>query len=167
MLIPKKDRNAIYYYLFKEGVLVTKKDLRSKHPDISYVVGNVKYEVSNLYVINLMKSMKSRGYVTEKFCWNHFYFYLTNEGIEYLREYLHLPEEVIPNTLQKQQARPQTARPATGGFGGGRRFQKGEATPESGFKPTFDQGYSAPQGDRGTGGGYYSRGAGRGKRPDQ
>lgn len=39
--------------------------------------------------------------------------YLTNEGIEYLRSYLHLPPEIVPSTL-KRQIRPDTtrARPA-------------------------------------------------------
>ena len=42
MLIPKSDRKAIHEYLFKEGVLVAKKDYNlPKHPDI---------DVKNLYV---------------------------------------------------------------------------------------------------------------------
>lgn len=36
--------------------------------------------------------------------------YLTNEGIEYLRQYLHLPPEIVPSTL-KRTARSETARP--------------------------------------------------------
>lgn len=36
--------------------------------------------------------------------------YLTNQGIEYLRSYLHLPPEIVPATL-KRQMRPETARP--------------------------------------------------------
>lgn len=36
--------------------------------------------------------------------------YLTNEGIEYLRAYLHLPPEIVPSTL-KRAARSETARP--------------------------------------------------------
>merc|ERR1711894_830398 len=45
--------------------------------------------------------MKSRGYVRENFAWRHYYWYLTNEGIEYLRDYLHLPPEIVPATLRK------------------------------------------------------------------
>lgn len=38
MLIPKKNRIAIYEYLFKEGVMVAKKDFNlAKHPDIEGV----------------------------------------------------------------------------------------------------------------------------------
>jgi small subunit ribosomal protein S10e len=54
MLIPKKARVDILSYLFKEGVLVAEKNLYAKHPDI---------DVPNLYVINVMKSMRSRKYV--------------------------------------------------------------------------------------------------------
>lgn len=40
---------------------------------------------------------------------------MTNEGIEYLRTYLHLPAEIVPATLKKQ-TRPELtrARPAGG-----------------------------------------------------
>jgi len=42
--------------------------------------------------------------------------YLTNEGIEELRSYLHLPPEIVPSTL-KRPARSETVRPrpAAGG----------------------------------------------------
>ena len=36
-------------------------------------------DVPNLHVIKLMGSLKSRGYVNEKFNWQWFYFTLTNE----------------------------------------------------------------------------------------
>ena len=46
MLIPKKDRVMIYEYLFKEGVLVAKKDpFAAKHPEI---------EVKNLHVMKAL-----------------------------------------------------------------------------------------------------------------
>jgi len=46
------------------------------------------------YLFVAFQSLKSRGYVSEQFAWRHFYWYLTNEGISYLRNYLHLPAEV-------------------------------------------------------------------------
>jgi len=49
-----------------------------------------------------MQSLRSRGYVKEQFCWQWYYWYITNEGIEYLRQYLHLPVEIVPATLKKQ-----------------------------------------------------------------
>merc|ERR1712100_278987 len=127
MLVPKKDRLTIYRYLFKEGVMVAKKDCnKPKHDD-------PELPVKNIYVIMLLTSLKSRGYVTEKFSWQWYYWYLTNEGIEYLREYLHLPAEIVPATLKK------TSRPASrgafgdkpeGGFGGGKGgFGRGGGAP--------------------------------------
>ncbi|CAI8054477.1 40S ribosomal protein S10 [Geodia barretti] len=72
MLIPKKNRKAIYEHLFKEGVLVAKKDyFAAKHSEIE--------TVPNLQVIKAMQSLKSRGYVTERFIWQYFFWYLTND----------------------------------------------------------------------------------------
>lgn len=95
MLMPLHDLRAIYEILFRDGVMVAKKDKRPqiKHPEVQ--------SVSNLQVIRAMGSLKSRGYVKETFAWKHFYWYLTNDGIVYLRDYLHLPTEIVPATLQR------------------------------------------------------------------
>ncbi|XP_039973200.1 plectin isoform X6 [Xiphias gladius] len=95
MLMPLRDLRAIYEVLFRDGVMVAKKDKRPqiKHPEVQ--------DVSNLQVIRAMGSLKSRGYVKETFAWRHFYWYLTNEGIVYLRDYLHLPPEIVPASLQR------------------------------------------------------------------
>ena len=87
-----------------------------------------------LQVIKLMQSFKSRELVTELFAWRHYYWFLTDEGIEYLRVYLNLPSEIVPATLKKS-TRPlekDGGRPPRrdygdrpprreGGFGGDRR----------------------------------------------
>uniref|UniRef100_A0A4W5RIG4 Ribosomal protein S10 n=1 Tax=Hucho hucho TaxID=62062 RepID=A0A4W5RIG4_9TELE len=105
MLMPKKNRIAIYELLFKEGVMVAKKDVHlPKHPELA------DKNVPNLHVMKAMLSLKSLGYVKEQFAWRHFYWYLTNEGIQYLRDFLHLPPEIVPATLRRQM-RPETARP--------------------------------------------------------
>uniref|UniRef100_A0AAQ4P005 Plectin b n=1 Tax=Gasterosteus aculeatus aculeatus TaxID=481459 RepID=A0AAQ4P005_GASAC len=95
MLMPLRELRAIYELLFKDGVMVAKKDKRPqiKHPELECV--------SNLQVIRAMGSLKSRGYVKETFAWRHFYWYLTNEGIVYLRDYLRLPAEIVPASLQR------------------------------------------------------------------
>merc|ERR1711913_205687 len=112
MLMPKKNLVAIYENLFKEGCMVAKKDTHApKHPEL---------DVPNLHVIKALTSLKSRGYVKEQFAWSHFYWYLTNEGIQYLRDYLHLPPEIVPTTL-KRQSRPD-ARPRPSAAAGGRSF---------------------------------------------
>ncbi|XP_064600075.1 small ribosomal subunit protein eS10-like [Liolophura sinensis] len=112
MLMPKKNRVLIYENLFKEGVMVAKKDFAAaKHPEV---------DVPNLHVIKALQSLKSRGLVTEQFAWRHYYWYLTNEGIQYLRDFLHLPAEIVPSTL-KRQARPEAARARPKGPEGGPR----------------------------------------------
>lgn len=93
--MPLRDLRAIYEILFRDGVMVAKKDKRpqTKHPEVQ--------GVSNLQVIRAMGSLKSRGFVKETFAWRHFYWYLTNEGIVYLRNHLRLPPEIVPASLQR------------------------------------------------------------------
>ncbi|XP_045311417.1 plectin isoform X33 [Leopardus geoffroyi] len=95
MLMPLDQLRAIYEVLFREGVMVAKKDRRprSLHP---HVPG-----VTNLQVMCAMASLRARGLVRETFAWRHFYWYLTNEGIAHLRQYLHLPPEIVPASLQR------------------------------------------------------------------
>eukprot|EP00499_Haloplacidia_sp_CaronLabIsolate_P007630 CAMPEP_0196772186 /NCGR_PEP_ID=MMETSP1104-20130614/2086_1 /TAXON_ID=33652 /ORGANISM="Cafeteria sp., Strain Caron Lab Isolate" /LENGTH=169 /DNA_ID=CAMNT_0042142319 /DNA_START=42 /DNA_END=552 /DNA_ORIENTATION=+ len=106
MLVPKKTRLQIYRFLFKEGVICAKKDVRTEKSLGTDTTGN-EIIVRNLYVIKLLNSLKSRGYVRETFNWQWYYWFLTDEGIEYLREYLHLPADIIPDTLKKS-TRPLT-----------------------------------------------------------
>merc|ERR1719456_1837079 len=110
MLVPKANRQAVYKNLFKEGVMVAKKDFNKKAHDDPDLEG-----VPNLHVIKLMQSLKSRGFVEERFSWRWYYYYLTNEGIDYLQKFLNLPADVVPATLKKT-SRP--ARPESGGKGG-------------------------------------------------
>uniref|UniRef100_A0A3P8N9L8 Plectin n=1 Tax=Astatotilapia calliptera TaxID=8154 RepID=A0A3P8N9L8_ASTCA len=95
MVMPLANLKAIYELLFKDGVIVVKKDRRpqSMHPDLN--------GVNNLKVIRAVGSLKTKGYVRETFAWKHAYYYLTNEGIGYLRDYLHLPPEIMPRTLHR------------------------------------------------------------------
>ncbi|KAG8213442.1 40S ribosomal protein S10 [Butyriboletus roseoflavus] len=130
MLISKQNKRLIYENLFKgsanlivvlpytahvyrhlhdvytnvdiEGVLVAKKDYNApKHEEL---------EVPNLEVIKAMQSLTSKGLVKTQFSWQWYYYVLTPEGVEYLREWLHLPNEIVPAT-HKRAARP--PRPAT------------------------------------------------------
>jgi len=103
MLIPKADRQKIHTYLFKEGVLVAKKDYnQAKHEEI---------DTKNLFVIKALQSLDSRGYVKTQFSWQYYYYSLTDEGIEYLREWLHLPTEIVPATHKKQARAVPSGRP--------------------------------------------------------
>lgn len=125
MIITKQHRNLVYAYLFKEGVLVAKKDFFAKrHHLIS--------EVSNLEVIVLMRSLKSRSLITENFNWGWYYWYLNNEGINFLRAYLHLPENIVPNTLKKPAREPGTFRDR-----GSDRDRRSEPRGDR-FRPRYD-----------------------------
>eukprot|EP01135_Chromosphaera_perkinsii_P012078 Nk52_evm16s2579 gene=Nk52_evmTU16s2579 len=160
MLMPKKNRVAVYEFLFKEGVCVAKKDFNlPKHPEI---------DVPNLHVIKACQSLVSRGYLKESFAWQHYYWYLTNEGIMYLREFLHLPTEIVPATLKKT-ARPVAARPPRYGERehrdrgddrdsyrrGGDGEKKGAPGPD--FKPEFRGGYGRGRGSAAAGRGGFNQ----------
>ncbi|KAF7631225.1 Non-specific serine/threonine protein kinase [Meloidogyne graminicola] len=98
MLIPQSDRKKIFEHLFEDGVCIAKKDYNLKsHPEIK--------GVRNLYVIKALKE----------------------DGVPYLREYLGLPEDVLPNT-HKQRIEPSrmTYPDKMGGGGAGRGFRSGD-----------------------------------------
>lgn len=145
MLMPKENRKAIYEYLLEKGVIVAKKDFTCKHPQVK--------EIPNLHVIKALQSMKSRGYVKEQFAWRHYYWYLTNEGIQYLRDYLHLPSQTNPETLRKVDPVKRA-----GGPGGKPGFGADGERPAYGDRPR-GEGYRSYRG--GEGGGFASRGFGR------
>eukprot|EP00550_Attheya_septentrionalis_P001150 CAMPEP_0198280270 /NCGR_PEP_ID=MMETSP1449-20131203/375_1 /TAXON_ID=420275 /ORGANISM="Attheya septentrionalis, Strain CCMP2084" /LENGTH=134 /DNA_ID=CAMNT_0043975573 /DNA_START=50 /DNA_END=454 /DNA_ORIENTATION=+ len=133
MFIPKANRIAVFSYLFKEGVLVVKKDtVTPTHPHIE--------GCTNLEVMMLMKSLESRAFIRVTFSWQHSYCYLTDEGIEYLRTYLALPAEVVPATHKKAAGRPE-----------------GRDRDEEGERPAFrgggDREYRPRDGGFGRGGG--------------
>eukprot|EP00455_Lapot_gusevi_P020817 TRINITY_DN21_c0_g1_i2.p1 TRINITY_DN21_c0_g1~~TRINITY_DN21_c0_g1_i2.p1 ORF type:complete len:196 (+),score=81.92 TRINITY_DN21_c0_g1_i2:85-672(+) len=168
MLVPKKNRLAVYSALFRDGVICAKKDVFApKHHEL---------EVPNLHVIKLLQSLKSQGLVTELFNWNWYYWALKNEGIEFLRSYLHLPAEIVPATLKKS-SKPltrSTPRFEEGGRGRGRgrgrggrdEYRKRADGAPRGFNPEFQEGEAAPaaaEGEAQPEGGFRGRG-GRGGR---
>merc|ERR1712224_874319 len=119
-----KNRRAILEHLFKEGVMVCKKDATwAAMPNHHELEG-----IPNLHVRMVMKSLASRDLVDEKFNWQWYYYFLKNEGIEHLREVLHLPPQVFPSTLTKQRpSRPaMAAAGGEGGGGGGKGWGKGK-----------------------------------------
>eukprot|EP00921_Rhytidocystis_pertsovi_P002312 GHVQ01003952.1.p1 GENE.GHVQ01003952.1~~GHVQ01003952.1.p1 ORF type:complete len:170 (-),score=32.87 GHVQ01003952.1:107-616(-) len=158
-LIPKRNKKAIYEYLFKEGVLVVQKDAKIvKHPEIGQSEEeDKKVDVPNLHVMMTLKSLHSRNYVDEKFTWQHHYYFLTNEGIEYLREYLHLPPSVFPATLTKKSSGGGGGR--GGDRGGGDRGERRDRGEGGGINDEW-----RPRGGFGRGGG---GGFGRGREREQ
>lgn len=131
--------------------MVAKKDTHApKHPALE--------TVPNLHVIKALQSLKSRGYVKEQFAWRHFYWYLTNEGISYLRDFLNLPPEIVPPTLKRtMKAGGGEGRPPRGddgekrsygnrdgGEGGYRRREPFGEGSGGGFRGGFGRGKPAP-----------------------
>ena len=154
MLIPKADRKATYERLLKDGVMVARKDTNAPR--------HVYLNVPNLHVMKLMQSLKSREYVKENFSWMWHYWYLTDKGLLYLREYLHVPAEVVPATQKKPRVAP-APRNERGGDrprGGPRRFgdeagddKKKVGGAPGGYRPEYRSGAprGAPRGGIGRG----------------
>jgi len=160
-------------YLFKEGALVTSKEL--------LLTNHRQIPVPNIHVVKLLQSLKSKGLVKEKFSWQYLYYVLTDEGIEYLRNYLHISEDTVPATLKKP-SKPQP--PSTigrrydedsegrgrgrgrGGSRGGRGgYRKDDTGAPRGFNPEFAGGDESGRGGRGRGrGGFGGDRGGRGGR---
>jgi small subunit ribosomal protein S10e len=113
--------------------------------------------------------LTSRGFLKTRFSWQYYYYTLTPEGLDYLREWLHLPAEIVPQTHIKQ-ARSAPPRGMLGGGddrggrGGGRGGRGGdrdnyrrreggdarESKPEGAapgeFKPEFRGGFGRGSG---------------------
>lgn len=89
-----------------------------------------------------MQSLTSRGLVKTQFSWQWYYYTLTPEGLDYLREYLHLPSEIVPNTHRKapRPQRPAQVRQGGGDFRSGRdEYRRADAKEgaDAGFRPRF------------------------------
>lgn len=81
-------------------------------------------------VVKAAQSLTSRGYLKTQFSWQWYYYTLTPEGLDYLREWLHLPAEIVPATHIKQQRSHAPPRGMLGGDeqrrGGGRGGPRGD-----------------------------------------
>lgn len=137
-----------------EGVLVAKKDFNApKHEEL---------DVPNLEVIKAMQSLTSKGLVKTQFSWQWYYYVLTPEGVEYLREWrvktvskkrspssesvfrLNLPTEIVPATHKKAARPPRPAGVRSGGEGAYRpprgdreEYRKKDSAPSGEFRPQF------------------------------
>eukprot|EP00829_Urostomides_striatus_P012669 TRINITY_DN336_c0_g1_i4.p2 TRINITY_DN336_c0_g1~~TRINITY_DN336_c0_g1_i4.p2 ORF type:complete len:163 (-),score=38.32 TRINITY_DN336_c0_g1_i4:10-498(-) len=98
VLISKQQKRLVYSYLFEEGVIVVKKDTHlKKHQHV---------DVPNLNVMCIMKTLVSKKFVSEMFCWNWYYFAITKEGVKFLSQYLGISENVLPKTFKSQPKKP-------------------------------------------------------------
>ena len=126
-------------------------------------------------MVKACQSLTSRGYLKTQFSWQWYYYTLTPEGLDYLREWLHLPAEIVPQTHVKQQRSHAPPRGMMGGEGdrGGERRGGGRGGPrgdrEGGYRRR--EGGGDKEGGMGASGfnpefrGGFGRGAGRGGAP--
>lgn len=112
-----------------EGTIVAKKDFISQSHSEDLPIPNIE-------VLSLMKSFVSRGFCKHTFNWQWNYYYLTNTGIEYLRQFLALPADIVPATLKPLPARAGRE----GGEGGKDKGFSGDANPEFAGEGGFGRG---------------------------
>ncbi|XP_015472364.1 plectin-like [Parus major] len=114
MLMPLERLRSILELLFHEGVLVGERDgcPRRTHPQLP--------GVANVEVRRAMASLRSRGLVRQTAAWRHLYWYLTDAGVAHLRQYLRLPPDVVPRSLQRA-PRPAAPRPRSAASPPGRQ----------------------------------------------
>ena len=91
VLVPLKEKVKLYTYFLSEGVFAFKKD---NVPNHDYL------QIPNLHCFLVMRSLVSRGMATEIFSWQWHYYFLNQKGVEYLREYLGLPANIVPKTYK-------------------------------------------------------------------
>ena len=101
--------------------------------------------------MKLLQSFKSKGLVRETYNWRWFYYYLTEEGITYLRQYLGLPDDIVPATLKVTAVAQPTSRPPRDG--------DKKSGPGGEFNPRF----AGERGGRGEGRDSYRRAGGFGR----
>ena len=97
VLVSKAHKREIFSYLLREGVIVVKKD--GYLPQHQHISG-----VSNLNVMMIVKSLKSRGYLADVFNWQWSYYTVTPAGVKYLIKELGVSTDVVPATYTKKRA---------------------------------------------------------------
>ena len=98
VLVRFKNKVKLYTYFLQEGVFASKKDNVSNHETLN---------IPNLHCFLVMRSLVSRGMATEIFSWQWHYYFLTKKGVDYLREYLGLPANIVPNSWKLEDTEEQ------------------------------------------------------------
>ena len=93
--VPKPSRDNVYRFFFTEGVIACKKDRMGTWTG---TLGGKAFTVPCIQVMQLMRSLKSRNLIKEQYAWRHYYWTLNDDGIAYMRGYLHLAPSAVPNT---------------------------------------------------------------------
>ena len=98
VLVPLKEKVKLYTFFLKEGVFACRKD---------NTTNNENLQIPNLHCFLIMRSLVSRGMATEIFSWQWHYYFLTKKGVDYLREYLGLPANIVPNSWKLEDTEEQ------------------------------------------------------------
>ena len=93
VLVTREEKRAIFAEILKEGVIVVRKD--GYLPQHQQIKG-----VSNLKVMMIVKSLKSRGYLNGVFNWQWNYYSVTSSGVQYIAQALGVPRDVVPVTYK-------------------------------------------------------------------
>merc|ERR1712000_603957 len=126
-IVPKPSRDNVYRFLFTEGVIACQKNRLGKW---RATLGGKQIEVPVNHVMSLMG-----GLIKEQFAWRHFYWFLNDAGVAFMRKYLFLADNVVPNTQRKPEkeenferrpAREEGEGRGRGGRGRGRGRGSGE-----------------------------------------
>ena len=94
VIVKLKEKVKLYTFFLKEGVFACRKD---------NTTNNENLQIPNLHCFLIMRSLVSRGMATEIFSWRWHYYFLTKKGVDYLREYLGLPANIVPNTYKLEE----------------------------------------------------------------
>lgn len=143
-VIPKKNRDDLYRFFFTEGVVCCNKNRLGVW---RASLGGKRIEMPCNHTMQLMRQLKSRGLIKEQFAWRHYYWFLNDAGVAFMRKYLFLAENVVPNTQRKPEKEENFERRPAREEGGERRGGRGAGR---------------GRGGRGSGEGR-GRGAGRGR----
>ena len=135
VLVPLKEKVTLYTYFLKEGVFACRKD---------NTTNNETLNIPNLHCFLIMRSLVSRKMATEIFSWQWHYYFLTKNGVEYLREYLGLPANIVPNTYKLEEPEEQQKEEGEGE----NEEKKGERR-ERGERGEGRRGRGKPRGGRG------------------
>lgn len=78
-------------YLFENGIILTNDTPQAIHNELN---------IADKKIMSYLKTLISKGYVQKTFVWQHGYYFLTDEGVEWLRDDLCMEENDMPLTYE-------------------------------------------------------------------
>lgn len=95
MLIPTANIHKVHRHLLNKGILVVRDDVTIQHPDL---------QMSNLQVMQIVRSLTSRGFVSRQHVWRDSYYYVTEDGYTHFKEKFCIGDnEMGENVVEKEE----------------------------------------------------------------